>query len=550
MFYKKTSWLFIFLISFLISTSAVAAVFRVAPADRPSGEKEEQTSNIKEVTTAISGEEVPPTVRSLVEEKDLVELYCLEIKYRSRRLFANLIALDQLLIPLLQEVKAIGIDVRMPDIDNYLRTAGSKREAVCQTQSVDDAKQKVEDLRLYANQIKDDLEGLRSSLAGDLRQKGDELRKKAEQEVKKKIDAWVAEQKEKAEGQLKEEADKLAESARVQLEAEMATKKFSSAEEAQSYAQSRAEQIQAEIKKQIQELAQQKEEHIRSQAELMAEELLGAEAKQFKSLGEKFKKLPAEIKRLANQEEQKYSEYQKKSQQKRQQLIMMVLDRMLEKGIAKIKEKAEMITEARKHNSSVKTVDEYVAELQNIKAELAQQLNKAIANGEEDKLPGLIAAAQKKWQFIADVLKKDLADRYSAVNVCSSAISELRRNKAEERLAYAQHKIEIVRERELKWAEEQLQKMDLSGDDPLRQQTEELLRQLSQTEQAVQKAQVYVKELKEQCLSVDEQTDVKDIFTKVTILRKQLLSAQQQLQSQAESYPGKIKEIYSLLKSK
>ena len=196
--------------------------------------------------------ELPADVREMIPEKDLLEVFCLMTKWKTGEFFAALDALEEVLIPAVQEIQSIDINVEVPDIAGYKSQGQQKLNAICSAGSWETAQQVTQDFVNFGQTIRQELGGLNSSLGGDLKAKGDEMKIKVEGE----INAWVEQEKAKIEQELKAEAEQLVSQAKANLEQEMTTKEFSTEEEAMAYAQSRVSPIKAIIESQINNLVE------------------------------------------------------------------------------------------------------------------------------------------------------------------------------------------------------------------------------------------------------------------------------------------------------
>ena len=378
--------------------------------------------------------QIPKDVREQVPEKDLIEVYCLMTKWKTGEFFAALDALDEVLIPALKELQDLGINVSIPEIDKYRSQGQAKLNEICSAQNYKAVQAAIEDFISFGQGVKQELGGLNGSMAAQLKTKGNEMKAKVESE----LNVWVEQEKTNIEQELKSKADQSANQAKANLEQEMSTKGFTTGEEAMAYAQSRASQIKATIESQINNLAEQKKKELETKANAKASEILGVDAEKFKAIGEKMQGIEGQINQVIENKKQDYEQYKVQAMAKRKGLILAVLDKNIESAANQIKEKEPLLKEAKLNDSSVKSSDEYITDLNQDKEILVEKIQAAVDEGDETAINSAVDEMKNKWDGIRQGLERDLAKRQSAKQIYSQAMEQISQAKPQVEKGLAQ----------------------------------------------------------------------------------------------------------------
>ncbi len=445
--------------------------------------------------------QISEDIRKMVPEKDLLEVYCLMTKWKSGEFFAALGGLQEVLIPALNDLQSIGINVSIPDIAGYRSQGQLKLDAICSAPNYAAAQSAVKDFIDFGESVRQELGNLNNSLGGNLKAKGDEMRVKVESE----INAWAEQERVKVEQELKSQADQLASQAKANLEQEMTTKEFSTEEEAMTYAQLRVGQIKANIESQINSLAEQKKKELEAKADAKASEILGVDAKKFKAIGEKMQGIEEQINQVIENKKQDYEQYKVQAMAKRSTLILAVLGKNIETAVNQIKEKALLLKEAKLNDSSVKTAEEYIAELNQDKEILAEKIQAAVGRGDEAAINSAVEEMKNKWDGIRQGLERDLSKRQSAKQICSQVTLQISQVKSQVEKGLAQ--IEAAQ----KEIAEKKDECDIA-EMPLCAEVGTIFNQLSSVKEKAKNLIDQINLAKETCAQVTEKTPLDDIL--------------------------------------
>ena len=453
--------------------------------------------------------QISEDVRKIVPEKDLIEVSCLMTKWKTGEFFAALDGLQEVLTPALQDIQSMGIDVSIPDIAGYRSQGQAKLNAICNAPNYAAAQEALKDFISFGETVRQELGSLNNSLGLKMKAKGDEMRARVESE----INAWVEQERIKIEQELKNKADQLANQAKADLEQEMMTKEFTTEEEAMSYAQSRVEQIKATIESQINSLAEQKKKELEEKANAKASEILGGDAEKFKAIGERLQGIEQQINQAIEVKKQDYEKYRIQAMAKRKDLILAVLDENIEEACNQIREKEDLLKEAKLNDSSVKTADEYIAELNRDKEILVEKIQAAIDNGNESAINSAVEEIKNKWEGIRLGLERDLSKRQTAEQICSQVIPQLSQAKVQIENGLVQ--IETGQ----KEITEKKDECDVSQV-PLCAEVEDIFNQLSTTKEKARNLINQINLAEERCSKVTEDTPLDNILELMLSLKE------------------------------
>jgi len=496
--------------------------------------------------------QISEDVRKMVPEKDLVEVFCLMTKWKTGEFFAALSALYEVLVPALKDLQSIGMIIDIPDIASYRSQGQVKLDAICSASNYAAAQTTVKDFISFGESVRQELGNLNNSLGGNLKTKGDEMRAKVEGE----INAWVEQEKTKIEQELKAEAEQLASQAKANLEQEMTTEGFSTEEEAVAYAQSRVSQIKATIESQINNLAEQKKKELETKANAKASEIIGGDAEKFKAIGEKMQGIEGQINQVIENKKQDYEQYRVQAMAKRKGLILAVLDKNIETAVNQIREKESLLKEAKLNDSSVKSAEEYITELNQDKEVLVDKIQAAIDKGDETAINLAVEEIKNKWDGIRQGLERDLAKRQSAKQICSQVIVQT--SQAKPQIENSLTQIETAQ----KEISEKKDECDITQM-PLCAEVEIVFNQLSIAKEKAKNLIDQINSAEQKCAQVTEETPLDDILGPMLSLRetgpefqKEMLALKEKWQdnkaklNEALVKKPKVKEICSQVSPK
>ncbi|MCD6528448.1 hypothetical protein J7K44_02315 [bacterium] len=483
-------------------------------------------------------------IKKTIPQKDLLELYCLETKARSKEFFAALFALESILTPVSNDLKSIGIKTEIPDIHAYTSEAYNKLEAICSASNLDEAQIAGRDFRIFGEKVRAELMDLKYNLARRLKAKGEELKKEMEEKVRKEVEQWVQGEKAKIEEELNNLANQLAEEAKNNLIQEMQQMQFTDEATAQAYAQSRVEQIKAEITARINQLAEEKRKKLEEEANKKAEELLGGDVETFKNIAQRMENIEREIENLMAQKSKEYQQYQAQAAQKRRELILMLIDKKVEEGMQKLKEKNEMI---KKKGLPVPDLDTYISWLEKDKEELIKKIDQAITENRFDSINLIVYEMQERWKKRVQAINRDYLERYSPKVVCGDTLWIIKSQTIEEKVKDGIQRIDLALNRDISWAKGKCQSLNLPSDDPACQRVEKLEKELSEAKTKAENFLSQIKTVKEKCSKVTDATKIEEIMDDLISFRNKGKAYQKEIEALKARWEKDIKEIYDII---
>ena len=404
------------------------------------------TSLILQLTfTGVFGQvpQVPSEYRQAVPEKDWMELYCYEAKYRGGEAVAKLEALAELLPPLIAKVEDVGVKVSVPDYAAMARDLESKLDAVCQQESLDATQAKLQEFISAAEEARGVGNDLRSQIEPPLVAKGEELRKKLEKELRPEGEAMGRE----AEARLRAEAEQEAKAReaelreRIKQEIEEELKARAAAGEfgekpdmgellklGQRMGEERGriegEKARAELTAKYEALAQEERARITKLMEAKADEIGGEELKKLKAIRYGFENFEIELGIVSQAKMVRFNEYRDKAIQKRKEIIRTILENQIEEGKKQILAHKEEIDKARAEGKDIPTAEELVAQLEADEQALIDRL----ATGEvgEADIRQAVEEMRSEWDRVRGELEK--LQKQGAAEIYSRLKTELERN--------------------------------------------------------------------------------------------------------------------------
>ncbi len=349
---------------------------------------------------------VPAEVRQYVSDKDLAGVYCATARWKSGGFLTAMDAVKKFVIPAAEKAKGLGFEVDLPDVD-ALKAEGLKRiEAVCSAPSADEAERLVQDFSAWGRkEAASKLDGLRSSLEGKMKAKGDELRRK----VKTQVDAFVQQERQKLEQELRQEAEQSAAAKQAELEAAQDP-------------DIDVEAVRAQLQSKIESKAKAKSEEMRRKAQEMAKEIVGGDGDALEEIGGLFNGIGKKINDEIKAGESQYLQYKEQAFGLRKSLVLKVLDGNLEEGLKQLDDARQSIEDAKKEDPSIKGVGEVKAELQQDRQALSARLSDALEAGDEDAFQGAVNDFRTKWEAVRRDLEK--AAKQAIGKACTVALAQ------------------------------------------------------------------------------------------------------------------------------
>ncbi len=380
--------------------------------------------------------QIPQDVRNKVPEKDWIELYCYEAKSKGGKAVAKVEALNELLPPLLEKIKQLGIKVEIPDLSSISTDLESKLEAVCRQTSLKATQVKLQEFLSKANSVRNTLgPDLRKQIEPALKDKIEEIRAKLEKELRpqgeamgKEIEAKLRAQAEKEAKQIEEKLRKeLKRQIEEELKAQYGGKKDIDEEYLLELGRKKGEErgreagkkAKKELEAKYKKLAQQERERITKLMEKKADEIGGEEKRKLEEIRDKFLNLETNLESLTGAKMTRWLVFKEKAIQKKKEILINTIGAQIDKAKEFILAHKKEIERARAEGKDVPSVEELIAQLEADKQSLIDKLSKGELN--EDLIRQAGEELKAKWEkirFDMEKVKRNSARRvyYSIYN--------------------------------------------------------------------------------------------------------------------------------------
>ena len=347
----------------------------------------------------------PEEIKQYVSDKELVEVYCAMTRWKSGAFLTAMEAVKKHVVPAVEKVRELGIEVSMPDVD-ALKADGLKRiEAICGTSTMDEAQRLSEEFSSWGqNQASASFDSLRTDIQTKTKAKGDELRQK----IKAEIDPFVAEERTKIEAELRQYGEQLA----SQKQAELADSKTPPDVGA----------IQSEIQQQIMAQVEGKKSAMKEKIQAKVNSIMGGQKEKFEEIGKLFEGIDKKINDEIKAGEGQYDQYKKQAFDLRKNLVFKILDKNIEEGLKQLDAASADIEGARKENPSIKSVGEIKADISQDKQVLAAKLDAALEAGDENAFQVALNDFRVKWENYQRDMEK--AASQSVGKACTVALAQ------------------------------------------------------------------------------------------------------------------------------
>lgn len=348
---------------------------------------------------------VPEEVKQYIGDAESVPVYCAILRWKSGGFFSALEAVKKHVVPAIEKVKELGIEVSLPNLES-LKAEGLKRiNDTCNAPTLAEAEKSVQEFSDWGqNEAAAKFTVLKSDLEGKIKTKGDELREK----IKSQIDSFVAEKRSKIEIELRQEAEQLA----VQKQAELAA----------SQTPPDVAAIQNEIRDQIMARVETRKAEIKAAVEAKIDEITGGQKEKFEEIGKLFQGIGAKISGEIQARQGDYDQYKREAFQLRKDLVFKILDKNIEDGLGQLDAAQADIEQARKEDSSIKSVGEIKSEINQDRNLLSLKLDAALEAGDEAAFQAALSDFRLKWQGFRTDMEK--AASQSVAKACTVALAQ------------------------------------------------------------------------------------------------------------------------------
>lgn len=335
---------------------------------------------------------IPDDVKRIFPEKDILKIYCAEIKWKTGNFFSTLDGLSARLTNFSGDLTAVGIEMPLPEVRD-IRTEGQKKlQNICDSDSLSKAEKSSQEFYNWSGeQKKIILEKLRSKAEEQIKIKEAEFKEK----IKKDIEAFYAEQRNSSKEKIQKEIQKI------------------SANKANG---------KAEIQSKVAELIKVQQAEMERKVRIKAEELLAGDslAKVVPALVQWEKGLAEEI----AQNQKTYDQYKQEAFALRKEAVLKLADQNITAALAQL-ESAKGELEAEKDKSGKgKTYEEAKMELEDNLKQLGLTLEKAASQADSEILKEALHDFQKKW----DVLRRSLGlkEKDATQKICAKALDQFK----------------------------------------------------------------------------------------------------------------------------
>ncbi len=357
---------------------------------------------------------VSEEVKKYVSDKDLVAVYCAMTRWKSGQFFSAMDAVQKYVIEPMQQIKSdFGIDFEIPDVASLKNEGKQKIDAICNVSTVSEAENLARDFADWGqNQNQAKFDAMRSQMQKKLKAKGDELRDK----IKNEIQPFIDEQKASIEKEIKTLADQIVESKKSEI-----TARLSGAKSAPNIDALKAEITDA-VNSGIQSKIEQRKAEMQSKIQAKIQEIIGTEKAKFEKIGETFQNVGQKINDYIKANESQYEQYKKQAFALRKGLVLIILDKNMADGLAKLDAAKADLAEAKKNDSTVKSAAEMKAELQQDRKALVVKLDAALEAGDENSFQQALNDFKVKWETVQREGEK--AMQQSVSKVCTIALAQ------------------------------------------------------------------------------------------------------------------------------
>jgi hypothetical protein len=348
---------------------------------------------------------IPDEAKKYVSDKDMVPVYCAMARWKTGEFFSAMDAVKKYVIPPSEQIRALGIDIEIPDIDGLIAQGKQRLEAICAAGSVDEADKLVREFASWGKeQGKGKFDAMRTDMQNKMKQKGDELRKKVQEEV----DKVVAEEKPKIEAEIKAEAESFAAQKKSQLSGATSAPDMNAIKaEFQTFIQAKIAARQAAMKAKIQ---------------AVVDSVVGAKKEQFEAIGNAFKNVGKNIQTEIAARKGEYDQYKEEAFRLRKELVFKILDKNIEDGLKQLDAAKGDLENAKKNDPSIKNADEIRAALMQDRKELEAKLNAALDAGDETAFQAALNDFRSKWEEYRKEAEKAMAQGVS--KACTMALAQ------------------------------------------------------------------------------------------------------------------------------
>jgi len=348
---------------------------------------------------------VPDEVKQYVSDKDLVDVYCATVRWKSGSFFIALDAVKKYIVPGIEKVKELGIDVSLPDLESIRAEGAKKIENICSAKTMAEAENLVQEFSDWGqNEASAKFDNLRSDLEAKIKAKGDELKAK----IKSEIDPFVAEERAKIESELRQYAEGLGSQKQAELVAAQTPPDVGA--------------IQIEIQQQIMAQVEVKKAEMKDRVMAKVDSIMAGKKEKFEAIGKLFENVGSKINAEIASRQSEYDQYKQEAFKLRKELVFKILDKNLEEGLKQLDAAQADIDTARKEDSSIESVGAIKAKIQQDRKALETKLDAALEAGDEAVFQQALNDFKLKWEGFRQDMEK--AASQSIAKACTVALAQ------------------------------------------------------------------------------------------------------------------------------
>lgn len=369
---------------------------------------------------------VPEEAKKYLKDQELVPIYCAMVRWKTGHFFESMNALKNNLLPAMQKAKdSLKIEQPLPNIDKIIEDGNGKINTICSAKTLAEA----EDITASFAEMGQDFEknGISAFVAefeNKMKAKGDEIKSK----IEALIPSLIEEEKAKIKPELEQEAKSYTES-NINIDHQPSPEEMA--------------QIRAQVENYLKPKIEAKKQEVAQRIQARVNEIKEKEIGEAEGIGKLFDGMDQKIKEESQKGLEKYDQYKKEAFILRKEAILKILNKNLEEGLKQLDSSEKDIEEARKEDSSIKSVSQIKSEIDKDKKILEEKLNSALESNNESAFQEAINEFKTKWEKIRNEGEK--AAEQSITKACEIANSEF--TKARSQMQNNLYKIEGLEKR-------------------------------------------------------------------------------------------------------
>lgn len=367
---------------------------------------------------------IPQSARGLVQESDLVEMFCYEAKYQGGIAIATVESVDEAINEKISTFEEVGVTVDLTDVLSLTGNLRSSMNAICEASSLDQAQERAEEFKEESYKLKEELEinlmaKLKAEIEKQFAEQEEEIRAKFEKELKEEADKLVEEKKAYYEKQVRAEAETEAKKIQTRLQAEIEAEMQAEfggqenpnierlmqigKERGEARAASEAKALEERLRAKYEKIAEDEEAVLRVQMEEKAKE---KEAEMRDMYGD-FSDVSARIEELKQEKyESEWAKYEDMVNKKKMEIMEKVIEGQFENARQSIEMQRGVIDQVYEANMQTKyripSADDLLKQLDRDKENIVAMF--ADGDYSQAKIESIKKEFQAKWETLRERL--------------------------------------------------------------------------------------------------------------------------------------------------